>query len=245
MMPSPGQQPKSLEIRFRQILSGDGETASRPTVHCPSQGRSLNLTNCLNCHEFVEMSLDPGELCGVLKCHPNEAPTARSSAQGASEGGSLGPAGKKLALLADTTPISALMSVKTDCIRKDVSIQAVAALVIEGGLNGVPVVDESGKPIGIVTQADLVRHHYDGETASNRTPSTAGDVMSEVPFVLNEGTSVSQAAAVMSLGSMPRIPVVDSMGGVVGILTSLEVLYWLACETGYVVDVVRSFLSRD
>jgi len=117
--------------------------------------------------------------------------------------------------------------------------------VIEGGFNGVPVVDEGGKPIGIVTQADLVRHHYENETASDRTPSTVGDIMKDVPFTLNEGASVSQAAALMSLGSMSRIPVVDSMGRVVGILSSLEVLYWLACETGYVVDVVRSFLSKQ
>lgn len=243
-MPSPGQQPRSLEIRVRRVLSGDGETISRATAYCPRQGRSLELTNCLNCYEFVEMSLDPGEQSGVLKCHPGKAPTPRSSAQGAFESGTVDSAGKKLALLADTTSISALMSGNVDCVREDVSIQALAALVIEGGFNGVPVVDESGKPIGIVTQADLLRHHYDSEAASNRPPSTVGDIMTDVSFILNEGASVSQAAASMSLGSIHRIPVVDSMGRVVGILSSLEVLYWLACETGYVVDVVRSFLSK-
>jgi hypothetical protein len=78
-MPSPGQQPKSLEIRVRQTLFGDGATASRATVFCPGQGRSLDLTDCLICREFVEMSLDLGEQDGVLKCHPSRAPILRSS----------------------------------------------------------------------------------------------------------------------------------------------------------------------
>jgi CBS domain-containing protein len=243
-MPSAGPQPKSLEIRFRQILSGDGEASSRPTVYCPQRCRSLDLPNCLNCYEFVEMRLDPGEQTGVLKCHPDKAPTSKSSAQDAFKGGSASSAGERLATLADNTSIAALMSGNVQCVREDVGIQALATLLIEGGFTGVPVVDEDGEPIGVVTEADLVRHHYIRETASDRPPSTVGDIMTGVSFTLNEGASIAQAAAVMSLGRVHRIPVVDSMGQVVGILSSLDVLYWLACETDYVVDVVRSFLSN-
>jgi CBS-domain-containing membrane protein len=48
----------------------------------------------------------------------------------------------------------------------------------------------------------------------------------------------------MALERIDRVPVVDPMGQVVGILSSLDVLYWLACETGYVLQVVRSFLDK-
>jgi len=68
--------------------------------------------------------------------------------------------------------------------------------------------------------------------------------MTDVSFTLNEGASVSQAAALMALESILGIPVVDRRGQVVGALSSLDVLYWLACETGYVVEVVRSFLNK-
>jgi len=147
-------------------------------------------------------------------------------------------------MLADSTPISALMSSKVYCVREDVSLQALAALLIEGGFRGVSVVDEGGKPIGVVSQADLVRHHYESGAASHEPPSTVGDVMTDVLFTLNEGASVSQASAGMALESIHCIPVVDPMDQVVGILSSLDVLYWLACETGYVVHVVRSFLNK-
>jgi CBS domain-containing protein len=147
--------------------------------------------------------------------------------------------------LADSTPISALMSSDVCCVRPDVSIQALAALLIEGGLSGVPVVDERGQPIGVVSQTDLVRHHYEsGTAASHQPPSTVVDIMTDVSFTLDEGASVSQAAALMALEGVDRVPVVDPRGQLVGILSSFDVLYWLACETGYVVDVVRSFLSK-
>ena len=243
-MPSPGQQPKSLEVRVRQTLSGDGATTSRATIYCPGQGRSLDLTDCLSCKEFVEMSLDLGGQSGVLKCHPFEGRIPRSLPQGALERGSASSAGGKLATLADSTPISALMSSNVCCVRPDVSVQALASLLIEGGLSGVPVVDERGAPIGVVSQADLVRHHYESGTGSRQPPWTVGDIMADVSFILDEGASVSQAAALMALESIDRIPVVDAADQLVGTLSSLDVLYWLACETGYVVDVVRSFLSK-
>jgi CBS domain-containing protein len=146
-----------------------------------------------------------------------------------------------VATLADSTPISTLMSSDVCCVRPDVSVQALASLLIEGGLSGVPVVDERGEPIGVVSQADLVRHHYE---TSRQPPSTVVDIMTDVSFTLDEGASVSQAAAMMALEGVDRVPVVDPRGQLVGILSSFDVLYWLACETGYVVDVVRSFLSK-
>ena len=243
-MQSPGQQPKSLELRVRQTWSGDGTITSRATIFCPGQGRSLDLSDCLTCKEFVEVSLDLGEQSGVLKCHPSKAPVPRSAPQGAVEGGSARSARRELATLADRTLISALMSSNVCCVRESVGVRALAALLIEGGFSGVPVVDEGGKPIGVVSQADLVRHHYENGTASHERLSTVGDIMTDVSLVLGEGASVSQAAALMAFESIDRIPVVDRSGQVVGVLSSLDVLYWLACETDYVVDVVRSFLDK-
>ena len=244
-MPSPGQQPKSLEIRIRQTLFGDGPATWRATVFCPGQDRSLDLTDCLRCREFVEMSLDPGEQSGVLKCHPTKAPIPRSSLQAGFERGSTSSADTKLAVLADTTPISALMSGKVCCVGKDLSVQALAALLIEGGFSGVPVVDEGGKPIGVVSLADIVRHHSQSKAASDEARSTVGDIMTDISITLGEGALVSQAAALMALERIHRVPVVDRTGQVVGVLSSLDVLYWLACETGYVAQVVRSFLDKS
>ena len=190
------------------------------------------------------MSLDPGEQSGVLKCHPANTTIPRSSPRVGFERGSTRSADRKLATLADSTPISALMSGEVYCVSEDVSVQALAALLIEGGFSDVPVVDEGGKPIGVVSQADLIRHHYESGTDSHEAASTVGDIMTDVSFTLGEGALVSQAAALMALERIDRVPVVDPMGQVVGILSSLDVLYWLACETGYVVQVVRSFLDK-
>ena len=244
-MASPAKQPKSLEIRVREIVFGDRAATWRATVFCPGQSRSLDLTDCLRCREFVEMSLDPGEHSGVLKCHPGDTPTASGSPRRGFEYWPEGSAERSLATLADTTPISTLVCNKVRCVSKNVSVEALAALLIENRLGGVPVVDEVGKPVGVVSHTDLVRHHYANLAAPPEAPSTVGDIMTSVPFTLNESASVSHAAALMALERIERIPVVDATGQVVGLLSPLDVLYWLACETGYVVDVVRSFLSKQ
>jgi CBS domain-containing protein len=59
--------------------------------------------------------------------------------------------------------------------------------------------------------------------------------MNPEPVVVREGTTLPQAAAVMASARVHRVLVVSSEGTVVGILTTLDVVRWVARKAGYAV----------
>jgi CBS domain-containing protein len=64
--------------------------------------------------------------------------------------------------------------------------------------------------------------------------------MTPMSFTLNEDQSISKASALMAYEGIHRLPVVDAAGKVVGLLSSLDILHWLACKTGNAVPAPRS-----
>jgi CBS domain-containing protein len=118
------------------------------------------------------------------------------------------------------------------CVAPDVPLEALIALMIERGISGVPVVNERGLPIGIVSKTDIVRHRYEnGETESGET--LACDLMIPIAHTLLEGASLSHAAALMAWEGIHRLPICSERGDVVGILSALDIVRWISRGEGY------------
>jgi CBS-domain-containing membrane protein len=153
--------------------------------------------------------------------------------------------------LADYTPLAAIMSADVTCVRPDVSVEDLTALLLERGISGVPVVDATGAPIGVVSKTDLVRDRYEtgdveeldqvpiralgkGYHESRLARRTVADIMLGTNFTLPETATISQACALMAYERVHRVPVTCAQGKVVGIVSSLDVLRWIATRDGYV-----------
>jgi predicted phosphoribosyltransferase len=111
-------------------------------------------------------------------------------------------------------------------------------------------VDESGKPIGIITRSDLLfeqqQMHADAGELSPSPPTgraadfraaglrtvqlgaLVGDVMTERVVTLPETATVAQAAALMATYNLHGIPVVSAAGAVVGMLSANDIVAWVA-----------------
>lgn len=58
---------------------------------------------------------------------------------------------------------------------------------------------------------------------------------SAAPFVVGPDASVGQVAATMAYERVPSVLVVDDTGALVGTVSALDLVRWLACRMGYVV----------
>lgn len=157
---------------------------------------------------------------------------------------------------AERTPVSEVMTKHPVCVPPDLGIEALTTLFLERGISGAPVVDSTGRTLGIVSKTDVLRDYADrGDTGEmgkpalssggivaeldrgmhieRRKDATVRDVMTPLAFTLPETASIGRASALMALEGVHRVPVVSEAGKVVGILSALDVLRWLAHSEGY------------
>jgi CBS domain-containing protein len=141
--------------------------------------------------------------------------------------------------------VSQLMTRNVLCVRDDMSVESVRELMLEKGIGGAPVVDERGMPRGLVSKTDLVRAlgELDGDVNAAETlpygfhleaipRALVREVMTPIVFALPMSATVADAAALMASRSIHRVIVVDSAGAVIGIVTTLDLVRWLAIQSG-------------
>ena len=90
------------------------------------------------------------------------------------------------------------------------------------------VLDEKSKPVGILTDRDLVVRVL----AEGLEPDTAlvADVMTRHPATVNEKAPIEDVLVLMRSKSVRRMPVVDKEGRLVGLVSVDDVLSLLAEE---------------
>jgi CBS domain-containing protein len=125
----------------------------------------------------------------------------------------------------------------------------VAQVLVDRRISGLPVVDEGGKVLGVVSEADFlikeggsdeIPHRplsrFLGESVKTRdlqakvTAATAGEAMTAPAIVVAPSTSIREAASTMTTRRVNRLPVVDD-GHLVGIVTRA--------------DLVRAYVRSD
>ncbi|HME26252.1 MAG TPA: CBS domain-containing protein [Acetobacteraceae bacterium] len=133
----------------------------------------------------------------------------------------------------------------------DTSVQALAALLSEKGISGAPVVDASGRMIGIVSEGDLLHRaelgterrserrsawwleHFASGLARDYVKShgrTARDIMTRDVVTVTEDTDLADVATLLETKRIKRVPVVRD-GKVVGIVSRANLVRALAATT--------------
>jgi CBS domain-containing protein len=234
-----------LRVHRRRTATAGGSSRGRDEVYCPRQQSYVGLEECSECKHEVGVDRRPSGL--FLLC---DFPVEKTS----TKHGGLG-----------AEPVSTIMTNEVACVTADLPLDALARLLLEHHISGVPVVDEDGAPVGVVTKTDLLRalsssadkswqlRAHDGDIQLELRPaelrSLAGrrvrEVMTTLVFALAADASIARAAALMAYEGIHRVPVVSDDGRVVGLLSSLDVLRWLALASGYVVGRPPPLAPRD
>lgn len=134
-----------------------------------------------------------------------------------------------------------IMSTAVISVGPDTSVQDLAALLVEHGISGVPVVDAAGKLIGIVSEGDLLRRAETGTDrrsqkrrarwfdifGSDRNDARdyvmaharkVQDIMTRDVITISEQTRLNEVADLLETKRIKRAPVVRD-GKVVGIVS--------------------------
>lgn len=90
------------------------------------------------------------------------------------------------------------------------------------------VLDESNKPIGILTDRDLTLRILAEGLNPDTTP--VADVMTRHPATVSENAPVEDVLALMRSKAVRRLPVVDGRGRLIGLVSVDDVLTLLAEE---------------
>ena len=100
------------------------------------------------------------------------------------------------------------------------SIEEAYGVLIKNGIHQVPVLSD-GSLVGIITDRDLRTALYDRPGAPNVKVSA---VMSREPISITDDLKIVEAAKVISKERFNALPVVDSRGELIGIVTVRDIL---------------------
>lgn len=209
---------------------GEGDTEVHWTVQCPTSQHTEDLRACEVCPQFQCLQHDEAG-AQSLSCTPRELAPPVSSPSEAFHA--------LLPPLLEHSRVDALMCRDVHCVGEELSAEELARLFATHKVSGVPVVDEDARPVGVVSRTDLLRAPDEEEEVPVLHPERAGatvaELMNPTPVVVREDMSVPQAAAMMAASHVHRVLVVSAEGAVVGILTSADVVRWVARQAGYAV----------
>jgi CBS-domain-containing membrane protein len=141
--------------------------------------------------------------------------------------------------------VGQLMTSAVVHVRPDTGFKEIAALLARHDITSVPVVDDQDRPVGLVSEADLLINEAAEEDPAGLllTPrlspadrarsraTTAEGLMTRPAVCARPEWTVVEAARLMHRKHLKRLPVIDEAGRLVGIVSRS--------------DLLRVFLRRD
>jgi CBS domain-containing protein len=219
-------------MTFRRVQR---QGKSPMAVLCPRRMRVIDVVECRRCEHCRGLSLDPGGTDVFLRCAWQRTHGRHS-----------------LSTAARQESVATIMSAPATCVSESADLASVLSLLVGSRIGAAPVVNGSGRAVGIVTERDLVRWQdehraaaercVDGPTAiedGDRGSPNVRQVMSHVVFEVHAEADISRAAAVMAYEGVHHVVVTSLDGHALGVVSSLDIAGWLARACGYVVEVDR------
>jgi CBS domain-containing protein len=180
--------------------------------------------------------------------------TARKPAAKRASGKTRRPAKPGKPVLGEATA-ERLMTTNPVSIRRTASTDEAAALFTERRISAAPVIDEAGRPVGVVSRSDLVRYvreraeygaeaeyfapsdpeedRRDGQEASMRPgPLAVSAVMTPRVYSVGRRSPAAQVVREMLDKNVHRLFVVDDDGVLVGVISALDLVRHLSTGNG-------------
>lgn len=169
-------------------------------VWCRREADSRGASDCLKCRGFAGLSYD-----------------AQGGAQEVVVFCEVDPLSSAVTLV---PPIAQLVDRDLICVRPDVSVRRAVAILLANQLDSLPIVDETGVPLGLVTARALLLCHESPERE-------VGLVAPSPPCLITPLSSIADVLAKMRQSEGDHVLVVCRDGRLIGVLGARDLLAWL------------------
>ena len=151
-----------------------------------------------------------------------------------------------------------LMTTDVVTVATSAPLREAARIMVNQGVSGLPVTDESGKLIGIITEADFLRkelerehtnrpgllHALFDEEISLAEAETVGEVMTESVVTIGYEATLAEAARVMTAEGVKRLPIVDAEGHLKGVISRADIVEAFTRPDDVIEDELREDVVR-
>ncbi|MEQ8224306.1 MAG: CBS domain-containing protein [Candidatus Eremiobacterota bacterium] len=129
-----------------------------------------------------------------------------------------------------------VMTKQVITVSSDLSIRKLIQLLITERISGVPVVDDAGEVVGIISERDIlkavdrlikVKVSLDEEREQKGSFNWVDGIMTKEVIFVSEDDPVEHVCKLMSERKIHRVPVMNGKK-IVGIITSMDVLKTVA-----------------
>jgi len=143
-----------------------------------------------------------------------------------------------------------LMTPNPLSLRQDATLHEAVAFLVDRNISGAAVIDEAGRPVGVLSQTDLLIHDREevqhvqppevdygaplprkwwDEFQIERVDTTpVSDLMTPAVFCVTERSSAAEVVTQMRELNVHRLFVVDADGVLTGVITAMDVIRALA-----------------
>lgn len=139
-----------------------------------------------------------------------------------------------------------LMSPNPISLEQDATVHEAVALLADRGYSAAPVIDEAGRPVGVLSRTDILVHERETARKATFGPAEAGtapqrsrhegfsievvdrtrvaDIMTPALFTVGVNTPAASVVEQMLALNVHQLFVVDDAQLLVGVITALDVL---------------------
>ena len=112
-------------------------------------------------------------------------------------------------------------------IRDEATVREAITLLTGKGFKAVPVINEAGQPIGVVSRGDILVHEREqspGSEAARLDPALVRDIMTPAVFSVTPETAAVKVIEEMTAMGVHQLFVMDHDGILVGLISVFDIL---------------------
>lgn len=138
-----------------------------------------------------------------------------------------------------------VMTTDVITVTPETPIKDAANLMWRNRVSGLPVCDPDGRLQGIITEADFLRIEVARQEADNPAPiELVSSMMSQPVLTIGADKSVADAARIMVINDVNRLPVIGANGKVLGIVSRLDIVAVYTRPDDVIEDEIREDVIR-